>query len=150
MVEVVLTQDDPKLGRRGEVIKVAPGFAMNFLFPQKKAQAATAGNLKIYEKEKEHFSAKQSEVRAQAEALAKKIEGINLRLEVLTGEADKLFGAVTVQDILERLAGKGVSLDKKKIHLAEPLKALGDYEVPVKLHSQVSTKLKLSVVKKSK
>ena len=147
-IEVVLTEADPKLGPRGQVVKVSPGYAYNFLIPHKKAKLATPSNLKSFEEEKAHRVKEQVQAKAQAEDLAAKISALSLTLEVLVGEAEKLFGAVTAQDIQQGLVSQGIAVEKKDIHLEEPIRQLGAYTVPVKLHPEVQTKLKLWVVRK--
>ena len=147
-IEVVLTENDPKLGRRGQVIKVSSGYAHNFLLPNKKAKLATPSNLKSFEEEKARQIKEEAEAEAHAGALAKKIAASSLTLEVPAGEGDKLFGAVTAQDIQQGLLGQGVTVAKKGVYLEEPIKKLGAYTVTIKLHPQVQTELKLWVVKK--
>ena len=147
-IEVVLTETDPKLGQRGQVIKVSPGYAQNFLFPYKKAKPATAANLKSFEDEKARRVKEESEEKVRLTELAKKISTISLTLEVLAGEGDKLFGAITSQDIQLGLANQSIAVDRKGIHLEEPIKKLGAYTITVKLHSQIQANLKLWVVKK--
>ena len=147
-VQVILTETDPKLGERGEVIKVAQGFAANFLFPQKKAIRVTSANLKIFEAEKAKRTQKAFDSKAEAEALAKKIESSSLTVEVLVGEANKLYGAVTAQDIHQACLRQDLKLEKRQIHLAEPIHQLGDTAISVKLHPEVTAKLKLSIIKK--
>ena len=147
-LEVVLTQDDPRLGSRGQVVKVSRGFAQNYLFPQDKAKLATPENVKIFEEEKSRRLHRTEEALAHTRELANKISSLSLTLEVKTGEADKLYGSVTGQHIQEELARQGIPIDKKCIHLEEPIRELGAYSVPVKFHSEVSAKLKVWVVKK--
>ena len=147
-IEVVLTENDPKLGRRGEVIKVSSGYAQNFLIPHQKAKLATPSNLKSFNEEKARRARSDAETKAHAEEIAKKIEAISLTVEMLAGEGDKLFGAVTAQDIQETLLSQGIAVDKKGVHLEEPIKKLGAYTVTVKLHPEIQALLKLWVVKK--
>ncbi len=147
-IQVVLTQDDSKLGKRGEVVKVSPGYANNFLIPHQKAILATAANLKRFQEEKVRHGREDVERRSRAEALVQRINQTPLTIEVLTGEAEKLYGAVTVQDILNALSGRGIALEKKDVHLEEPIRKLGVYEVDIKPYPSVGGKLKLSVVKK--
>ena len=149
-IEVVLTQDDSKLGKRGQVVKVSSGYATNFLFPHNKAKQATPANLKLFEAEKARLEKNSAERLAVANEVKAKLEKLSLVLEVLTGEGEKLYGAVTTQDVLQALQGKAMSIDKKDIYLAEPIRKLGNYEIVVKPHPTVSAKLKISVVKKSK
>lgn len=148
-VEVVLTESDPKLGLRGGVVKVSSGYAYNYLIPSGKAKLATPSNVKSFELEKLKRSQKESELRAKAEALASKIEEAGLTIPAPAGEADKLFGSVTNQDIQQALLTRGIALDKKDIHLQEPIRRLGDYEIPLKLHPGVQAKLKIAVVRKA-
>ena len=148
-IQVVLTENDPKLGKRGQVIKVSSGFAQNFLFPQKKAQPATPANLRSFEQEKARSSKEEAERLAQAREQASRISSTHLRLEVSVGEGEKLFGSVTSQDIVEALSKQGVALDRKKLHLEEPIKRLGSYHLAVKLHAEVTADLQLEVVKRA-
>ena len=147
-IQVILTADDPKLGKRGEVIKVSPGFARNFLLPQKKAILATPAGLKAVEEEKARKTKQQADRLEWARQMAKRISATVVPIEMMAGEGDKLFGAVTNQTIQEALAKKGIDIDKKEIHIDEPIKKLGEYQVPVKLHHEVSVNLRLSIVKK--
>ena len=147
-IEVVLTESDPKLGKRGQVIKVSSGFAQNFLFPHHKAKLATPANLRLFEQEKVRASKEEAERLSLAKELAARAASVRLRLEVSTGEGDKLFGSVTSQDIAEGLAKEGISVDRKKIHLEEPLKKLGSYDIPLRLHPEVHSVLKVELVKK--
>jgi len=147
-VQLILIEDHPKLGKRGDCVKVATGFAYNFLIPQGKAKLATQSNLGTLKEEQARVAKRKAENEARSKQNAQKIEGISLTLEVAVGEGDKLYGAVTSQDIQQALVGKGVSVDKREIQLEEPIKKLGAYQVVVKLHPQVTATLKFSVVKK--
>jgi len=147
-VEVVLTQDDPKLGKRGDVLKVSSGYANNFLIPNYKAQLATPAVLKKMEALKTRQAEAGEEALAQAKKEASRLESITLEIPRMTGEADKLYGAVTTQDIQVALAGLEIHLDRKHVYLEEPIRHLGSYEVLIKLHPEVKAKLKLLVVKK--
>ena len=148
-IQVVLTETDPKLGKRGQVIKVSSGYAQNFLFPHRKAKPATPANLKLFEQEKARASKEEAVHLALAEEMAKRISALHLRFQVSTGEGDRLFGSVTNQDIVESLSQQGISLERKKIHLEEPIKKLGTYQIPIKLHPDVHAVLKLELAKKS-
>ncbi len=148
-IEVVLTEADPKLGQRGQVIKVSAGYAHNFLIPHKKAKLAIPSNLKSFEEEKARRDKEQLQARTRAADLSAKISALSLTLEVLVGEAEKLFGAVTAQDIQQGLLSQGIAVEKKDIHLEEPIKKLGAYTVLVKLHPGIQATLKLRVVKKN-
>ena len=147
-IQVILTESDPKLGNRGEVIKVSSGYAQNFLFPHKKAKPATPANLKTALEEKERRAKDQARGLAEARELASKISSASVTIEMLAGEEDKLFGAVTAQDIAAALGAQGISIDRKDVHLEEPIKKLGAYQVPVKLDREAQGMLKLWVVKK--
>ena len=148
-IEVVLTENDPKLGKRGQVVKVSPGYAANYLFPHHKAKPATQANLKSFEAEQVRQAHNASETLAKARALAEKISQTPLVLEVLTGESDKMYGAVTSHEIQTALEGRGIALEKKSIHLEEPIKKIGEHQVPLKLHPEVAVTLKVSVKKKN-
>lgn len=147
-IEVVLLQDDPKLGKRGDVVKVSSGFAQNFLYPHNKAKIATPANLKSFEAEKARHAKEEEDRLSRAREWAQKLKELTLTLEVSSGEGDKLYGAINSQDIVEALSRQSISLERKEVHLEEPIKKLGDYQVQVKLHSKISTQLKISVVKK--
>ncbi len=147
-VEVILTEDDVKLGKRGAVVKVSHGYAYNFLIPHHKARQADANAVKSFEAETSRLAKKQAQYLDLAKESAKKIAQTSLTMEVSTGEGDKLYGAVTSLEIREELAKTGIALDKKNIQIPEPIRKLGAYQVVVKLHPEVSEKLKLWVVKK--
>ena len=148
-VEVVLTENDPSLGKRGDVVKVSSGYANNFLIPGKKAVAVTPAILKKFEAEKAKHAQDEAESLAQARKTAMDLERASLEIRVLTGESDKLYGAVTAHEIQEALAAQsGLRLEKKHLQLAEPIRKLGSYEVGVRLHPEVKTKLKVIVSKK--
>jgi len=147
-MQVILQEDIPMVGKAGEVIKVSAGYARNYLFPKKKAHEATRGNLRRLEQEKTAIEARRAKLRQEAEALAAKITVTPLVLERLSGEEEKLFGAVTSRDIAEALVAKGFSIDKKIIHLSETIKKLGDYTVEIYLHGDVTAHLNLQITKK--
>ena len=147
-IEVVLTENDPKLGKRGEVIKVSSGYAQNFLFPHKKAKPATPANLKSFEQAKAREAKEETAQLEKARELASKINAVSVTVEMLVGEGEKLYGAVTSQDISEAITRQGIPIEKKDIHLEEPIKKLGAYQVPVKVHRDLSASLKLWVVQK--
>ena len=148
-IQVVLTENDPKLGKRGQVIKVSPGYAQNYLFPNRKAQPATASNLRAFEAERAREAKTETDRLAQARALAGKLQTADVELQMPAGEGDRLFGAVTAQDIVDALGLSGVACDRKKVHLAEPIKKLGRYEVEFRLHPEVTAKLHVQVVRKT-
>jgi large subunit ribosomal protein L9 len=147
-VEVVLTDNDPKLGKRGEVVKVSQGFALNYLIPNRKAVMATKENLKSFAAEKAGEERRQAEKLAAAKETAAKISAVSVKIPMQAGDGDKLYGAVTNQDVQAALSAKGIAIERRDIHLDEPIKRLGDYTVQLKLHPEVSAKLAISVVKK--
>ncbi len=146
-MQIVLREDIENLGRRGEVVKVADGYARNFLLPKGKALLATAGNLKTIEREKRRYVVRQAKEKDESLALAQRIAGISCTIVRKVGENDTLYGSVTPADIAEYLAKEGVVVDKRRIHLDEPIKSLGIYNVPVRLHPEVSADVKVWVVK---
>jgi len=147
-IQVVLTENDPKLGKRGEVVKVSSGYAQNYLFPHHKAQPATPAALKAFEQEKARHSKDEADRLARAKALAEKLRATPLEIPVAAGEGDKLFGAVTAQHIADALAERGVACERKMIHLEEPIKKLGRHEIECRLHPEVTVKLQVQTVKK--
>jgi large subunit ribosomal protein L9 len=145
-MEVILREHVDNLGRRGEVVKVADGYARNYLLPRKLALLATEGNKKQIEREKVKFDAKESEEQKVAQAMAERIATADVEIARKVGETDALFGSVTNADIADALAAKGFDIDRRKIQLHEPIKKIGEVEVPVKLHRDVVVKLKVKVV----
>ncbi len=146
-MKVILRQNYNKLGNIGDVIEVKDGFARNFLIPRSIAFRATDGNLKALEQEKKQLARKEEKVVQDAEKLSAQLASVSLTITMKVGEDDKLFGAVTSQMIAESLTEKGYSIDKRTIELEEPIKTLGIFEVPVKLHSKVTAKVKVWVVR---
>jgi large subunit ribosomal protein L9 len=146
-MKILLRQDHEKLGEAGEIINVKPGFARNFLIPQGFGLVATAQNVKRYENEKKQMSWRKEKEKRVAEELAKELENLSCTITVQVGEEDKLFGSVTSQNIAEALESQGHKIDKRKILLDEPIKSLGIYSVPIKLHTDVEAKVKVWVVK---
>lgn len=147
-MEVILSKDVEKLGKSGSIIKVKEGYARNFLIPNKLAVPMTPQNLKRVEEDKIRKSNAQERLKKEAEALKSKLEALSLTLAALTQEEDKLYGSIGANDIAGALKDEGIELDKGDIILDEPIKALGIYEVPVKLNQEVNAKLKVWVVKK--
>ena len=145
-MEVILREHVDNLGRRGEIVKVADGYARNFLLPRKLALLATDGNKKQIERERAKFDAKESEEKKVAEAIAERMTNVEVVITRKVGETEALYGSVTTADIAEALAAKGYSLDRRKIQLHEPIKKIGDVDVPVKLHREVTTTVKVRVV----
>jgi large subunit ribosomal protein L9 len=145
-MEVILREHIDNVGRRGDVVKVADGYARNYLLPRKMALLATEGNKKQIERERAKFDALEAEEQKVAQAQAGRLSGVEIEIARRVGETEALYGSVTSSDIAEALAAKGVELDRRKLQLAEPIKKLGEYDIPVKLHRDVTTHLKVRVV----
>src|SRR5215831_6660838 len=145
-MEVILREHVEKLGRRGQIVKVADGYARNYLLPRKLALLATEGNKKQIEREREKFEAKEGEERKVAESMAARMAGVEIQIARKVGENEVLFGSVTAADIADALTAKGFEIDRRKLQLHEPLKKLGEVEVPLKLHRDVTTNVKVKVV----
>lgn len=146
-MKLLLRQDYKPLGEAGEIVNVKPGYARNFLIPNGLAMLASDKNLKRYENEKKQMFWRQEKDKRQSEELAKTLENVSCTITVQVGEEDKMFGSVTSQNIAEALEAQGYSVDKRKIILEEPIKSLGIYSVPIKLHTDVEAKVKVWVVK---
>lgn len=146
-MKVILKENIDTLGNIGDIVKVAPGYARNYLIPKGFAIEATTRNAKSLDHAKRQMEYKKNKVRELAKNLADKIEASPLTLEHHAGEGDKLFGSVTNMELAEILQKNGLDIDRKKILLAEPIKHLGEYAVPVKLHPEVTATLKVIVVK---
>ena len=145
-MEVILRQDVEKLGSRGQVVKVASGYARNFLLPNKIAVPATDANRKIVEQERQAHLRKEAKQKGEAEDLAKLVNGVSLTIVQKAGENDQLFGSVTSKDIVDALAAQNFEIDRRKIHLEEPIKQLGEYKIPVRLHKDVTAEIAVHVV----
>jgi len=146
-MEVILREEVEKLGRRGDVVKVAAGYARNYLLPKRLAVAANESNKKIVEQEKQAYLRRESKEIGDATDLAKMMGSMEVTIAQKAGENDQLFGSVTAQDIAAALERSGYSIDRKKVHLEEPIKTLGDFKVTVKLHREVTIELPVHVVK---
>ena len=146
-MDVILTQDVDSLGLAGQVVEVAKGYARNKLIPGQLAVLATAANLKMFEKKREEFKQRSMREKERAEDVARQINDLQITIAQKAGEKDKLYGSVTSMDLAEAMAAQGVEIDRRKIRLEEPIKALGDFEVTIKLHTEVAAKLKVSVVR---
>jgi large subunit ribosomal protein L9 len=144
-MEVILLEDIEKLGLRGQVVKVANGYGRNFLLPKNLAVAATPQNRKLMEQQRVRFLKLEAKEKGDAEDLAKLLVGVSVTLTRKSGEKGTLFGSVTAIDIAERLAAQGYNIDKRKIALDSPLKILGEYDVPIKLHREVTAFIKVRV-----
>ena len=145
-MEVILREHVDNLGKRGEVVKVADGYARNYLLPRKLALLATDGNKKQIERERAKFEAKEAEEKKVVTAFADRLANTEVVIARRVGETDALYGSVTTADIAEALAAKGFDVDRRKLVLAEPLKKVGDVEIPVKLHRDITTAIKVRVV----
>lgn len=146
-MEVILREEVEKLGRRGEVVKVAAGYARNFLLPKRLAVAATESNKKIVEQERQAHLRREAKEIGDAQDLAKMLAAVEITIAQKAGENDQLFGSVTAQDVTTALEKLGYSIDRRKVHLEEAIKMLGDFKVSVKLHREVSVELPVHVVK---
>ena len=146
-MEVILREDIDKLGNRGEIVKVAPGFARNFLLPKRLAVPATDANRKIVEQERQAHLRKETKVKGEAEDLSKLLTGVTVTISQKAGEQDQLFGSVTAKDVADALEAKNFTIDRRKIQLEDPIKQLGEFKVPVKLHKDVIAEVTVVVVK---
>ena len=147
-MKVILREDLQGVGNIGDILEVAPGYARNFLFPRNKAVEATGRSLKAIEHAKRVIAEKARKEKTVLEEVAKKVSAIAVTIPVQVGKDDKLFGAVTAKDIAEALVAQGVEVDKRKIELGHPIKELGTVSVPIKLHSQVTATVNVTVVKR--
>jgi large subunit ribosomal protein L9 len=146
-MEVILREDISNLGARGQVVKVAAGYARNFLIPKKLAVTATGSNKKIVEQERQSHLRKEAKLQGEAQDLAKLVNGVSVTIKQKSGENDQLFGSVTSKDVADALAAKGFTIDRRKIQLDEPIKSLGEFKVPVKLHKEVTAEVTVVVAK---
>ena len=146
-MEVILREDVEKLGSRGEVVKVASGYARNFLLPKKLAVTATDSNKKIVEQERQAHLRKEAKFKGEAEDLGKLLTGVTVTISQKAGENGQLFGSVTSKDVADALAAKNYTIDRRKIQLDEPIKQLGEFKVPVRLHKDVTAEVTVQVVK---
>ena len=145
-MEIILREHVDNLGRRGEIVKVADGYARNYLLPRKLALPVTEGNRKQVERERAKFEAKENEERKVAEAIAARLTDVEVVIARKVGETEALYGSVTTADIAEALAAKGFDIDRRKLQLDEAIKRIGDFDVPVKLHRDVTVTVKVRVV----
>ena len=146
-MEVILREHVENLGKRGEIVKVADGFARNYLLPRKLALLATDGNRKHVERERKIMEMREAEEKSGAEAIAARLAAVEISIARRVGDTEQLYGSVTSADIVDFLKGKGFEIDRRKLILPEPIKAIGDYDVPLKLHREVTVPLKVKVVK---
>jgi len=146
-MKVILLDDVAKLGRRGEVRDVSDGYARNFLIPKKLALNATAGNLKNLDHIKKQQEAKADRIKADAETLRGRIEALTYEERRQASDEGKLFGSVTSQDVVDFLGRSGLKVERKRVHLDEPIKTLGETTVPIRVHGEVTAQLKVSIVR---
>jgi large subunit ribosomal protein L9 len=146
-MEVILREHVDNLGKRGEIVKVADGYARNYLLPRKLALPATAGNRKHVERERKIMESRESEEKGVAAALGARLAAIEITIARRVGDTEQLYGSVTAADIVDFLKAKGFEVDRRKLILPEPLKTIGDHNVPLKLHREVTVPLQVHVVK---
>ncbi len=146
-MKVILKEDIPKLGTMGETVQVAPGYGRNYLIPQGKAVLATSKNFKELEHQRQLILRKAELIRKDAESFAEKFRGLTLTLARKVAEEDKIYGSVSVSDISQALKEAGVEIERKLIKLDAPIKSLGEFQVPVKVHADVTAELTVQVVK---
>ena len=144
-MEVILKEDVHKLGHRGDVVKVAEGYGRNFLLPRKLAIEATAGNRAVIQEMKAAAVRRSAREKGEADSLAKQFETVHLAFLRKVGDREHLFGSVTAADIAQELEARGFNIDRRKIQLDEPLKTLGDFAVPIRLHRDVTSNIKVSI-----
>ncbi len=146
-MEVILREDIDKLGTRGEVVKVTPGYARNFLLPRRLAVAANESNKKIVEQERQAHLRKEAKLHADAADLGKMMGSVEVTIAQKAGENDQLFGSVTSSDIAVALEKQGYTIDRRKVHLEEPIKTLGEFKVALRLHKDLSVEIPVHVVR---
>jgi len=146
-MEVILRAAVENLGHPGDIVKVSPGFGRNYLLPRGLAYAATAGNKKRMEQERQRLEAAELSRKSSAEQLAARLEQVSLTFSARVGDEGKLFGSVTTADITHQLEGLGFTIEKRQIDLHEPIRSLGVYRIPVRLHADVKPEIKVWVIK---
>lgn len=144
-MEIILVKDVDNLGLAGQVLNVAPGYARNFLLPTGAALLANAGNLKMLAKKRAEYEARAKAEKEQAQALKAKVAEVRLVFKRKTGEKGKLYGAVTAMDIAEALQAAGFNIERKRLRLSEPIKTVGDFEIPVRIHAEVIGSFRVQV-----
>ena len=145
-MEVILKEDILNIGKIGEVVRVRDGYARNYLLPRGLVLIANKKNLKTFEQQKKLVADQKQKIARQAQAVSDQLAGVSLTISMRTGEEGRLFGSVTNIQIEKALKAKGLDVDRRKIHLSEPIKTLGEYEIPIRLTADVTVPLKLSVV----
>jgi large subunit ribosomal protein L9 len=144
-MEIILRQDVDKVGLRGSVVKVADGYARNFLLPKRLAVLATDANKKIVEQEREAHLRREAKLKSESEDLAKLMQGVTVTLRHRAGENNQLFGSVTAKDIADALEAQKYHIDRRKIQLEEPIRTLGEHQITLRLHRDVSTQITVMV-----
>ena len=145
-MDVILRTHVDNLGRRGDVVKVADGYARNYLLPRKLALLVTEGNKQQIERERSKFEAREQEEKKVADGMAARLSGVEIQIARKVGETEVLFGSVTSADIAAAMAAKGFEIDRRKLNLREPIKKLGEYDIPLRLHPDVTVPVKVKVV----
>jgi large subunit ribosomal protein L9 len=146
-MEIILREHVEHLGERGEIVKVSDGYARNYLLPRKLALPATDGNKKHVERERKIMETREADEKGQAEGIAARLAAIDIVIARRVGDTEQLYGSVTAGDIADFLKAKGFEIDRRRLILPEAIKAVGEYNVPLKLHREVTTPLKVRVVK---
>jgi large subunit ribosomal protein L9 len=146
-MEVILREDIDKVGSRGEIVKVAPGYARNFLLPRRLAVPASEANKKIVEQERQAHLRRETKVQADAQDLAKMMAAVEVTISQKAGDNEQLFGSVTAADVAAALEKQGFTIDRRKVQLDEPIKTLGDFKVSLRLHREVSVEVPVHVVR---
>ncbi len=145
-MEVILREHVDHLGSRGDIVKVASGYARNYLLPRKLALAVNEGNKRVIERERKLAEARELEEKSQAQAYAERLGQTEIAIASRVGENNTLYGSVTSADVAQALKAKGFEIDKRKLQMTDPFKALGDYTVPVKIHREVTAQITVKVV----
>ena len=145
-MEIILREDIEKLGHRGDVVKVAPGYARNFLIPKRLAVAATESNKKIVAQERDAWLRKEAKVKGESEDLAKMLSAVTLTITQRAGEEEHLFGSVTSKDVADALEKQNYNIDRRKIQLEENIRQTGEYKIPIRLHRDVTAEVAVNVV----
>jgi large subunit ribosomal protein L9 len=148
-MEVILKEDVPKLGNRGDVVKVAEGYGRNYLLPKKLAIKASAANKAVIEQMKASALRRSAKEKGDAEALAKQFEGVSLHFTRRAGENDQLFGSVTSSDVAHELEARGFNVDRRKIEVDHPMKSIGEFTIHIRLHREVSVPVKVTITKET-
>ena len=148
-MDIILREDIENLGSRGDLVKVAPGYARNFLLPRRMAVAASDSNRKIVEQERQAHLRKEAKQKGEAEDLGKLLTSVTVSIPRKAGENDQLFGSVTAGDIADALTVQKYAIDRRKIHLEEPIRTLGEHKIPVRLHRDVSVEITVNVTREA-